>query len=82
MTDAVTLEYQYYYQDAAIIPWRQDAADLANNNQDQSVQIPRYSDVIYLSLFLFPAGMGPVNVCLVTLAVHRACTHNYLAKKF
>lgn len=61
MTDEVTLQYQYYYQDAAIIPWRQDAAVFANHNQDQSAQIPRFSDVIYLSLFLVPAGRGPLE---------------------
>ncbi len=63
MTDEVTLQYQYYYRDAAIIPWRQDAAIFANKQTDQTVQIQRFSDVIYLSLFLMPAGRGAIE-CL------------------
>lgn len=63
MNDEIVLQYQYYYQDAGIIPWRQDAAVLANHSSDQSVQIQRYSDVIYLALFLQPSGRGP-SACL------------------
>lgn len=60
MTDEITLQYQYYYQDAGIIPSRQNAAVLANHSDDQSVQIQRFSDMIYLALYLQPAGQGPV----------------------
>lgn len=61
MTDEVTLQYQYYYQDPKLIPWRQDAGVLANHSSDETVQIQRYSDVVALSIFLVPAGRGPIE---------------------
>ena len=61
MTDEVTLQYQYFYQDVEKLPWKQDAAVFANRSTDQSIQIQRFSDVIYLSLYLVPAGRGPLE---------------------
>lgn len=60
MTDEITLQYEYFYQDAQIIPYMQDAAVLMNHSDDQSVQIPRYSDVIYLAIYLKPSGQNSI----------------------
>lgn len=63
MNDEIVLQYEYYYQDAQIAPWLQDAGVLANHSNDQSLQIQRYSDVIYVALYLQPSGRGSV-ACL------------------
>jgi hypothetical protein len=60
MDDQITLQYEYFYQDAQISPYLQDAAVLANHSDEQSLQIPRYSDVIYVALYIKPAGQNSI----------------------
>ncbi len=57
MAEDIDLAYQYFYTNVRRMPW-EGYIHLRNHSQDQSVEIPRSSDVSSLMLFLRPGGAG------------------------